>query len=124
MTDSASIFSVGLNGFEILFAGLTGTGLAVVGVVPVASLVTLLVESAVAGPGEPSVSAPIESSVVTPGESSVACSVAFPPRSPGPGSAICALTAPEWSAAVSAVASAANTIMRIARVMGRRVYFW
>jgi hypothetical protein len=124
MTDSASIFSVGLNGFEILFEGLTDTGLAVVGVIPVASLVTLLVESAVAGPGEPSVSAPIESSVVTPGESSAACSVAFASLSSGFVSGVCALAAPEWSAAVSAVASAANTIMRIARVMGRRVYFW
>jgi hypothetical protein len=105
-----------LNGFEILFEGLTDTGLAVVGVNPVASLVTLLVESAVAGSGEPSVSAPIESSVVTPGESSAA----FASLSSGFVSGVCALAAPEWSAAVSA----ANTIMRIARVMGRRVYFW
>ncbi|MFV1977805.1 MAG: hypothetical protein ACC649_00500 [Myxococcota bacterium] len=124
MTDSASIFSVGLNGFEILFEGLTDTGLAVVGVIPVASLVTLLVESAVAGPGESSVAAPIESSVVTPGESSAACSAAFASLSSGFVSGVCALAAPEWSAAVSAVASAADTNMRIARVMGRRVYFW
>ena len=108
MTDSASIFSVGSNGFEILFEGLTGTGLAAVGVVPVASLAA----------------APVEPAVVVPVKSSAACSVAFDSLSPGSDSGVCALAVPEWSAAVSAVASAADTTARNARVMGRRVYFW
>ncbi len=108
MTDSASIFSVGLNGFEILFAGLTGTGLAAVGVVPVASL---------AAP-------PVEPAVVVPVESSAACSAAVFSLSPGSDSGVCALAVPEWSAAINAVVSAADTTARKARVMGRRVYSW
>ena len=79
MTDSASIFSVGLNGFEIFFAGLTGTGLAAVGVVPVASLAAFSAEPA----------------VVVPVKSSAACSVAFSSLSPGSGSSVCALAVPE-----------------------------
>ncbi|MFB3118870.1 MAG: hypothetical protein ACE1ZP_08890 [Myxococcota bacterium] len=35
MTDSASILSVGLNGFEVLFDGLTGFASAAVGAAPV-----------------------------------------------------------------------------------------
>jgi hypothetical protein len=31
---------------------------------------------------------------------------------------------PEWSTAISAVASAADTTARRARVMGRRAYSW
>ena len=108
MTDSASIFSVGSNGFEILFVGLTGTTLAAVGVFSVASLDA----------------APVEPAVVVPVKSSAVCSVAFASLSPGSSSDVCALAAPEWSAAVSAVASAADTTARNARLMGRRVYFW
>jgi hypothetical protein len=83
MTDSASIFSVGLNGFEILFAGFTGTGLVAVGIFPVASLA--------AAPGKSAVVVPVESSVVLPVESSVLCSVTFASLSPGSGSGVCAL---------------------------------
>ena len=53
MIDSASILSVGLNGFEIRFLGLAGSGFAVIGVVSVAAF------SAVSG--EPAVFAPVES---------------------------------------------------------------
>ena len=108
MTDSASIFSVGSNGFEIFFAGLTGTGLTAVGVVPVASLAAF----------------PVEPAVVVPVESSAACSAAVFSLSPGSGSDVCALPVPEWSAAINAVASAADTTARKVRVMGRRVYSW
>ena len=108
MTDSASIFSVGSNGFEILFAGLTGTGFAAAGVVPVASLAV----------------PPVEPAVVLPVKSSAAFSTAVFSLSPGSGSGVCVLAVPEWSAAINAVVSAADTIARKTRVMGRRVYSW
>jgi hypothetical protein len=108
MTDSASIFSVGSNGFEILFAGLTGAGLAVVGIVSVASLAA----------------APVEPAVVVSVESPAVRSIASTSLSPGSGSSVCAPEVPEWSTAVSAVASAADTTAWNARVKGRRVYSW
>ena len=99
MTDSASILSVGLNGFEVLFTGLTGFGLATVEVSPVAS----------------SAAASVEPEVVVPVNSSAVCSLAFASLSPGSGSGVCALAAPDRSA----VASAADAAARIERAMGR-----
>ena len=46
MTDSASILSVGLNGFEAFFDRLTGAGLAVVGAASVESFADSSVDSA------------------------------------------------------------------------------